>query len=395
MSKSYDLFELILDCAETLRTYQEAEFYFSEFLRLLPKKTARHLRDPHLSLSESLDLILECNYDKDIAYFLEAIENSLSLPQSCAQILSKESFLSVSLPAIMEGARELNDDLHRLYPEYDDIDSSKYRNIGEAIDSLEPSPLSSVGVEGADGNEYEQDIGDDLLESYFKEDGDEVLPLDIKFQMEAVGVFREENDQESWMIRQGLWRRFQALCGLTRIKERHPLYATEYSLYLPPAKRLLIADPIEQIILDSTKSPVLIHKLTPREFEKYLATIFEGFGFQVQLTAQTHDGGVDILCMKSSHDVPIKIAIEAKRYRESRPVSVNLVRNFVGANKIWRANKLVFVTTSRYTREAEKYAKSPFLTELLALKQLPDIVKWANEFKRLKFTFRQCNKESK
>jgi hypothetical protein len=171
------------------------------------------------------------------------------------------------------------------------------------------------------------------------------------------------------------------LFGRLNVETRHNLIPTGYSLYLPPWKsHLVIADAIDRFILEMARNPAAVFKLTGREFEKVLRRIFEGYGYEVQLTATTRDGGVDLVCLARLGSVPIKVAIEAKRYRPDRPISVSLVRQFVGANKQWMANKLVYVTTSRYTKPAWDFFREPTVSSLLELKALPDIIKWANDF---------------
>ena len=110
-----------------------------------------------------------------------------------------------------------------------------------------------------------------------------------------------------------------------------------------------------------------------------MGRIFEEFGFDVEITSRTRDGGVDLICLKYDHGISLKIAVEAKRYHPSRPISVELVRNFIGANMQFRANKLVYVTTSRYTRDAITYANEPGVIELLELKEFDDIVEWTRD----------------
>ena len=180
------------------------------------------------------------------------------------------------------------------------------------------------------------------------------------------------------------WYCYSEFLDRLSVANRHPLYATNYSLLIPQAPRLQLFEPIEQMIVDSTRNPSLLHRMLPRDFERYIARIWEAFGFQVDLTAQSRDGGVDIVCLSSNLGVPFKIAIEAKRYGPERPISVDLVRGFVGANMTLRANKLVYVTTSRYTRDAIEYAASPTLTNLLELRALPDVLRWAEQFERLR-----------
>ena len=174
-------------------------------------------------------------------------------------------------------------------------------------------------------------------------------------------------------------RGFGFLFDLCRVGDRHPLYATSYALFVPPQRSLILSNPIDRILVECSQRPDVIRRLTSRQFEQFLAKIFEAFGFEVELTAETRDGGSDLICMSYKHGISFKLAVEAKRYAPDRPITVELVRSFVGANSAIRANKLIYVTTSRYTRAAQEFAKTPWVNELLELKATPDIIRWSEE----------------
>lgn len=138
-----------------------------------------------------------------------------------------------------------------------------------------------------------------------------------------------------------------------------------------------LVDASDLLIAEVARHPQTIYRLSGRDFERFLKRIFEGFGFEVHLTGAAKDGGVDLLCMTSNFGIPLVLAVEAKRYAAHRPISVELVRSFVGANAQWHANKLVYVTTSRYTRTAIDFAHNLSIRNLLTLVDLPRVVDWA------------------
>lgn len=282
------------------------------------------LKDKHFGqlLSELyLNYGLEAIREKDVANVLAKPERALEQPSFCAEILSRRSFHEVSLSKVASTAKEVAFD---------------------AKDS--PQINETPGID---------DIADD-------------------FWFHFSGPGREGLERA--------WAQYGRFLERVRVEKRHPLYATNYALLLSEEERNLLYDPIEELIREAAHNPSIIHRLTPRDFERFIAQIFEGFGFSVELTAATRDDGADIVCMSYTHGIPFKLAIEAKRYSPHRPVSVDLVRSFVGANELIRANKLLFVTTSRFTRDARTYATSNFLTNLLELKDLPDIQRWADEY---------------
>lgn len=167
------------------------------------------------------------------------------------------------------------------------------------------------------------------------------------------------------------------LIGLDRIQSRETAAASPVHTSWKPSEPLIrLGDATDALIAEVATHPRSIFRLTGRDFEKFLRRLFEGFGYDVDLTAAARDGGIDLLCMRYDNDIPLTIAVEAKRYAEHRPISVDLVRSFVGANEQWRANKLVYVTTSRFTSDAIKYA-SQIRANLLTLADLQQVIKWA------------------
>jgi restriction system protein len=131
---------------------------------------------------------------------------------------------------------------------------------------------------------------------------------------------------------------------------------------------LQLVKPTEILIAESTKHPELLFRIEPRTMEELVADIFKSFDYEVELTARTRDGGKDIVCLSRRHGIPLKVAVEVKRYVPDKLVTVGLVRSFVGANAEIRANKLIYVSTSGYTKGALAHAGSQFTSHLLELK---------------------------
>lgn len=200
--------------------------------------------------------------------------------------------------------------------------------------------------------------------------------------------FAKQASQELWSMDHGFFNFSTTLDYLSRfcrVDDRFPFYETAYNLYIPPWRDMPFLNPIQRAIVESTKEASLIFKLSSRDFEKYIAELFVGFGYDVELTSKSGDGGVDVLCMRARHGIPLRLAVEVKRYSERNPVGVELVRQFVGANRSIKANKLVFVTSSRFTEGAVQYQKENI--DLLELKNLRDVLDWANIYTENLSTF--------
>jgi hypothetical protein len=106
-----------------------------------------------------------------------------------------------------------------------------------------------------------------------------------------------------------------------------------------------------------SKEPELLRKITPRGFEELLADVFTGFGYNVELTAQSRDGGRDIIAIGNKHDVLSKLLIECKHYAPHRLVGLAHVRALYGVKTLEHATKALLATTSRFTKDARKIEK--------------------------------------
>ncbi len=62
-----------------------------------------------------------------------------------------------------------------------------------------------------------------------------------------------------------------------------------------------------------------------RRFEEVVAEIFDGFGYEVELTKRTRDGGKDIVAIKRC-EANLKFLIECKRPEPGNPVRIAAVR---------------------------------------------------------------------
>lgn len=103
----------------------------------------------------------------------------------------------------------------------------------------------------------------------------------------------------------------------------------------------------EQDILIKLKS------LHPKEFEEFVAYLFSKLGYNTEVTGGPNDGGVDVIARKDG-----KISyIQCKKFISSQ-VSVGNLRDFYGAIASKLANsKAFFVTTNKFTLEAERFAE--------------------------------------
>lgn len=93
--------------------------------------------------------------------------------------------------------------------------------------------------------------------------------------------------------------------------------------------------------------------MKPNEFENYVADLFSRLGFKTEAVGGSHDGGIDVIAEQNG----IKHYIQCKKFI-NREVGVGAVRDFYGAIADHLAQgKGYFITTNKFTLEAEKFAQ--------------------------------------
>lgn len=96
-----------------------------------------------------------------------------------------------------------------------------------------------------------------------------------------------------------------------------------------------------------------LRDMKPSEFESYIADLFSRLGYKANVVGGSHDGGIDVILKKNG----IKNYVQCKRFINSK-VAVGDVRDFYGALVDCLANgKAYFITTNKFTLEAEKFAE--------------------------------------
>ena len=97
--------------------------------------------------------------------------------------------------------------------------------------------------------------------------------------------------------------------------------------------------------------PEAMRTMDRRLFEKLIAEVFRGFGYDVELTQQTRDGGRDIIAIRQ-HEVNTKYLIECKRPDPGGYVGVRPVRELYGVKCDERATKAILATTAYFSPDA-------------------------------------------
>jgi HJR/Mrr/RecB family endonuclease len=137
-----------------------------------------------------------------------------------------------------------------------------------------------------------------------------------------------------------------------------------------------------EMIRQVANNPRVMHQMSPRRFEEFIAELIEQLGFDdVLLTPLSRDGGRDIIARKAIHDIPITFFFECKKYAETNRVQLDTLRALLGvvAHDSRSANIGVLVTTSRFTRGCKELIATDCR---LDGKDYEGIVGWVSEWAR-------------
>lgn len=129
------------------------------------------------------------------------------------------------------------------------------------------------------------------------------------------------------------------------------------------------------------KYPDELKRMNRRKFEELVAEIFGGFGYEIELTKQTRDGGRDIIAVKRA-EVQVKYLIECKRPDPGGYVGVRPVRELLGVWQDEGATKAILATTAYFSKDAKLlFERNPWILEL---KEYDDLKKWIAQYMSIK-----------
>ena len=118
-----------------------------------------------------------------------------------------------------------------------------------------------------------------------------------------------------------------------------------------------------------------------RKCEELVAELFDGFGYEVELTKRTRDGGKDIIAIKR-REVNLKFLIQCKRPDPGNPVRVSTVRELYGVKVDDGASKAILATTTYFTTDAKLFSGKHRWE--LDLRDIEHIKAWIEEYQKLK-----------
>lgn len=261
--------------------------------------------------------------DLDEAYYQQHLVRRVVESSNCCICTSRKKWdFSVDFEITLEALSDnevFNIVMNRLRS-YDLSDN----NLGKII--------SKIKEEGSNNPSYVVDV----INSYFRES---------RLKSEFFSDFSEDICQ-SYTLGKGM--------DLTYPK-----------IFLPDHNKIIIPKEIKKDIRIINKSlitqiaerPEILDSLTFRQFEEAVCELFEKNGYKVILTKQTHDGGKDLIILNHSLMGNLVFYAECKKFARTRPVGVDLVRQFYGTIAADRVTAGIFITSSYFSSDADTFAR--------------------------------------
>ena len=134
-----------------------------------------------------------------------------------------------------------------------------------------------------------------------------------------------------------------------------------------------------ELIAYLAKHPEMLHDIRPRKFEELIAEILASYGWEVQLTPETKDGGYDLFAIsRDISGVKTSWIIECKKWRRDRPVGIGVVRQLYGTKVKLEVANMMLATTSFFSQQVHKEQLSRYDLEL---RDYEAILEWINAYK--------------
>jgi len=153
-----------------------------------------------------------------------------------------------------------------------------------------------------------------------------------------------------------------------------------YSQVEPPIVLLETIKVINNELMRYIKSnPEAIHHIAPRRFKEIVAEVLASYGWEVQLTPETKDGGYDIFAVSQDNaGVRTSWIVECKRYRGDRKVGVDIARSLYAIKGDLHVANAMIATTSSFTRGVKDFKNSRYDFEL---RDYEAIIDWVNAYR--------------
>lgn len=122
------------------------------------------------------------------------------------------------------------------------------------------------------------------------------IPTPSDFPLNVVSGKTYSTDEQSGRV---LWAQVtERLRTLASASTNNTVIATHFPIAELPSIVSFSKFISREFMMEIAKHPSILRSLERRQFEKVIAELFDGFGYEVELTRRTRDGGKDIIAIK-------------------------------------------------------------------------------------------------
>ena len=139
-----------------------------------------------------------------------------------------------------------------------------------------------------------------------------------------------------------------------------------------PATKIIVSEVNDQLLFELSQNPNLLYNLSPYDFERVIARMFEKKGFSVKITPKTRDGGKDIFIARNDL-CSFLFYVECKKYAPNRPVGIDVIQRLYGVVSAEKATGGIIATTSHFTKSAQNYVREQQLDHQITLQDYDTI----------------------
>lgn len=178
------------------------------------------------------------------------------------------------------------------------------------------------------------------------------------------GIFRLQNLDENLALLLQLTA-LDKLFDLTPSRE----YKEKCGIVVPTFEQI-----DRELVEYFARNPERLTDLDWRKFELLLDAVFKNNGFRTELGCGRADGGIDLRLVQSDACGELITLVQAKKYDKHRPIRLEAVQAFCAVIDDQKANRGLFVTTSRYLPGVHTFAERQ--RHRLALADSADVARW-------------------
>lgn len=152
----------------------------------------------------------------------------------------------------------------------------------------------------------------------------------------------------------------------------------------PPNELIQVAGTISsELIAHLQKHPEDLYDIRPRQFEELIAEVLASFGWQVELTPTSKDGGYDVYAITKDRAAGVTSSwiIECKKYGRESKVGVDIVRALYGIRNTLQVGGAMLATTTHFTRDAVTFRNEKASRYDLHLKDYEGVLEWINRYR--------------